>query len=147
MFFLQGHSTRRVYRLYGFTKFQQITRDSHLCLPRLEACVGGDIGAPSGVVTRIPGGACRNSGGTISPCLFFWQAVGKVVEERGQGRALSQRQRATVAELRFARTDTSNLIRCHFTCTRAHRYHNQPAGRVASILFAAPILSHQITGS
>jgi NRAMP (natural resistance-associated macrophage protein)-like metal ion transporter len=44
-------------------------------------------------------------GTTISPYLFFWQAAQEVEEERAQGRNLAQRQGATHAELRRARTD------------------------------------------
>jgi Mn2+/Fe2+ NRAMP family transporter len=64
-------------------------------------------------------------GATISPCLFFWQAAGEVEEERGKGRALSQRKGATTGELRFARTDTitgmffSNLIMYFIILTTA----------------------------
>ena len=147
MFFLRGHSTRRVYLLYDFTKFQQITPDSHLCPHRLEARAGGEVGAPSGVVRRIPGGACRNSGATISPCLFFWHAAGEVVEERGQGRALSQCQGATAAELRFARTDTSDLIRAHFTCTRATDFTTTRQAALRLFCSRRPFFSIKLLGA
>jgi len=45
-------------------------------------------------------------GTTISPYLFFWQASQEVEHEREQGRrTVAQRQGATDAELRAARTD------------------------------------------
>jgi NRAMP (natural resistance-associated macrophage protein)-like metal ion transporter len=68
-------------------------------------------------------------GATISPCLFFWQAAEEVEEERGKGRALSQRKGATASELRFARTDTitgmffSNLIMYFIIMTTAATLH------------------------
>jgi Mn2+/Fe2+ NRAMP family transporter len=68
-------------------------------------------------------------GATISPCRFFWQVAVEGEEERGKGRALSQRKGATAGELRFARTDTitgmffSNLIMYFIILTTAATLH------------------------
>jgi Mn2+/Fe2+ NRAMP family transporter len=69
-------------------------------------------------------------GTTISPYLFFWQASQEVEEERAQGRrSVSQRQGATVEELRQARTDVvtgmffSNFIMYFIILTTAATLH------------------------
>jgi NRAMP (natural resistance-associated macrophage protein)-like metal ion transporter len=85
-------------------------------------------------------------GATISPCLFFWQAAGEVEEERGKGRALSQRKGATAGELRFARTDTitgmffSNLIMYFIILTTAATLHAHGQTEITTTRQAAEAL-------
>ena len=69
-------------------------------------------------------------GTTISPYLFFWQASQEVEDERAQGRrTVAQRQGATDAELRIARTDVltgmavSNLVMYFIILTTAATLH------------------------
>jgi NRAMP (natural resistance-associated macrophage protein)-like metal ion transporter len=69
-------------------------------------------------------------GTTISPYLFFWQASQEVEHERGQGRRTgAQRQGATDAELRAARTDVltgmlfSNVVMYFIILTTAATLH------------------------
>jgi NRAMP (natural resistance-associated macrophage protein)-like metal ion transporter len=85
-------------------------------------------------------------GATISPCLFFWQAAEEVEEERGKGRALSQRKGATAGELRFARTDTitgmffSNLIMYFIIMTTAATLHAHGQTNITTARQAAEAL-------
>jgi len=69
-------------------------------------------------------------GTTISPYLFFWQASQEVEHEREQGRrTVAQRQGATDAELRAARTDVctgmlfSNVVMYFIILTTAATLH------------------------
>src|SRR5262249_44811365 len=69
-------------------------------------------------------------GTTISPYLFFWQASQEVEHEREQGRrTVAQRQGATDAELRAARTDVftgmlfSNIVMYFIILTTAATLH------------------------
>lgn len=69
-------------------------------------------------------------GTTISPYLFFWQASQEVENERAQGKTtLEERQGATPAELRVARTDVftgmffSNLVMYFIILTTAATLH------------------------
>jgi NRAMP (natural resistance-associated macrophage protein)-like metal ion transporter len=69
-------------------------------------------------------------GTTISPYLFFWQASQEVEDERAHGRrTVAQRQGATDAELRLARTDVltgmavSNLVMYFIILTTAATLH------------------------
>lgn len=69
-------------------------------------------------------------GTTISPYLFFWQASQEVEDERAHGRTtLEEREGATAAELRVARTDVftgmffSNLVMYFIILTTAATLH------------------------
>ena len=83
-------------------------------------------------------------GTTISPYLFFWQASQEVEHERAQGRrTVAQRQGATDAELRAARTDVctgmlfSNVVMYFIILTtaatlHAHGHHEITTAREAA---------------
>jgi Mn2+/Fe2+ NRAMP family transporter len=85
-------------------------------------------------------------GTTISPYLFFWQAAQEVEEERAMGRDFAQRQGATSAELRSARTDVltgmfaSNAIMYFIILTTAATLHASGRTNITTAQQAAEAL-------
>ncbi|MHB8080527.1 MAG: Nramp family divalent metal transporter [Candidatus Krumholzibacteriia bacterium] len=86
-------------------------------------------------------------GTTISPYLFFWQASQEVESERAQGKVtVEQREGATTAELKAARTDVftgmffSNLIMFFIILTAAATLHAHGQTRIETARQAAEAL-------
>ncbi len=86
-------------------------------------------------------------GTSISPYLFFWQAAEEVEEERAEGRVtVAQRQGATDAELRRARTDVvvgmffSNFVMYFIILTTAATLHAHGITQIGTAAQAAEAL-------
>lgn len=86
-------------------------------------------------------------GTTISPYLFFWQASQEVEDDRAHGKiTVEQREGATLAELRIARTDVltgmffSNLVMYFIILTTAATLHTHGHTNIETAKQAAEAL-------
>ena len=86
-------------------------------------------------------------GTTISPYLFFWQASQEVEDDRARGKVtVEQRQGASLAELKVARTDVltgmffSNLVMYFIILTTAATLHAQGHTQIETARQAAEAL-------